>query len=239
MEKGKFKITKSELLKIIKEEYTSMNRVEEINARLKAINEELEAPETIEEVEAGGTKKIKSTGWTGAGEGDVKYDEKFEKIGSHLKEDEEFEGSMELGGEDLGSEDLDSEEVENVMGYFEMKFAELGKELDAKMGGDSDVDADDMGADDMDIEAPEFEDVDSENEEEVEEINEDLEEPIEGKTLAQDSTARFNDDMEKDTHVHEGITGSGSGILSEGFNAKQKSALSNELDRMARLAKLK
>jgi len=75
---NKFKITKAELQQIIKEEYATMAsenaRAEEIRERLAQINEELETlPETLSEVEATGTKKVKSTGWTGAGEGDVKY----------------------------------------------------------------------------------------------------------------------------------------------------------------------
>ena len=126
---NRFKISMAELQQIIKEEYASMakdaKRAEEIQERLQAINEELDTlPETISEVEASGTKKVKSTGWTGAGEGDVKYGEKFEKIGSHLKEDDEVEGELEIGGEEA-----------EEMGYFEMKFAELGRELDAKMNG--------------------------------------------------------------------------------------------------------
>ena len=90
MKDNKFKITKAELQQIIKEEYASMAkdnaRAEEINARLSQINEELETlPETLSEVEASGTKKVSATGWTGEGEGDTKYGEKFEKIGTHLK----------------------------------------------------------------------------------------------------------------------------------------------------------
>ena len=98
---NRFKISMAELQQIIKEEYASMakdaKKAEEIKERLQAINEELKTlPKTISEVEASGTKKVKSTGWTGAGEGDVKYGEKFEKIGSHLKEDDEVEGELEI-----------------------------------------------------------------------------------------------------------------------------------------------
>ena len=75
---NKFQITKAELQQIIKEEYASMAkenaRAEEIKARLAAINGELKTlPETLSEVEASGTKKVKSTGWTGAGEGEVAF----------------------------------------------------------------------------------------------------------------------------------------------------------------------
>lgn len=250
--KDKFQITKAQLQQIIKEEYASMAkdnaRAEEINARLAAINEELEnLPETLSEVEASGTKKVKSTGWTGEGEGDVKYGEKFEKIGSHLKEDEEFEGNLEVGGEE------ESEEAEVSTGYFEAKFAELGRELDEKMGGAeeemevSDDDAGevvvDMGLEMGNDEESEVEEIEESvvAEEEVvaeEALNEDLEEPIEGETPAQDSEARFNDYMDKDKHVKESKSISGAGILSEGFTPAKKTALNSELERMKKLAKL-
>jgi hypothetical protein len=241
---NKFKITKAELQQIIKEEYASMaqdaKRANEIKARLEAINEELSGlPETLSEVEAGGLKSVKSTGWTGAGEADKKYDEKFEKIGSHLKEDEEVEGEMELGGEEMEAPE---------MGYFEMKFAELGRELDAKMGGEGEEEMEDM----EDVEVIDMGSEDEEGEEEIEEyaemqpdgehgnvqqVNEDLEEPIEGETPAQDSEARFNDYMEKDKHVNEGVK-KGTTLLSEGKTPAQKSALDRELERMKALAKL-
>lgn len=236
---NKFSITKAELQQIIKEEYASMakdaTRAEEIKSRLAAINKELKTlPETLSEVEAGGLKGVKSTGWTGAGEEDKKYDEKFEKIGTHLKEDEEMDGDLEIGGDEEAAE----------MGYFEAKFAELGRELDAKMGGEveGDEDADDMG--DMggleDVEA-----ADEDSEEEVEEMvaeelvaEEDMvNEDLEGETPAQDSEARFNDYMEKDKHVHEGVKG-GTSLLSEGFTPEKKTALNSELERMKQLAKI-
>ena len=274
MKKDKFQITMPELQKLIKEEYASMakqaSRAEEIQARLKAINEELETlPETLSEVDASGTKKIKSTGWTGAGEGDVKYGEKFEKIGTHLKEDEEFEGEVEVGGEDA-ADDMGGE-AEEEMGYFEMKFAELGKELDTKVGGEEEAEegeemevsmGDEMDseegamegameglAESEEVEAEEevvAEEVEAEEEvvaeeveAEVEEtINEDLEEPIEGSTPAQDSDARFNDYMEKDKHVKEGTTKVGTTVLSEGYSSERKSKMDAELERMKRLAKI-
>jgi len=230
--KDKFQITQAQLQQIIKEEYASMSkenaRAGEINSRISAINKELGTlPETLSEVEAGGLKGVKSTGWTGDGESDKKYDEKFEKIGSHLKEDEELEGELEVGG------DEEEMEVEDEGGYFEMKFAELGKELDAKMGGESEEESSeeiiaDMGlemSDENDSEESEVEeigaDVDSDDSDDSEELNEDLEEPI-----------------EKDKHVKESVNAPGAGVLSEGFTSNKKTALNSELERMKRLAKL-
>lgn len=238
---NKFKITKSQLAQIIKEEYASMSkdnaRAGEIKARLARIDKELGGlPQTLSEVEASGTKKVSSTGWTGAGKNDVKYGEKFEKIGSHLKEEDELDADMDSEG-----------------GYFEMKFAELGRDIDGKIdGGDvedeievelddeMDVDMGDMDSEEEEIETIEM-DVDDEDEEEdeeeAEEINEDLNEPIEGETPAQDSDARFNDYMEKDGHVNESAK-YGSKVLSEGFTSAKKTALSSELERMRNLAKI-
>jgi len=238
---NKFQITKAELNQIIKEEYASMAkdvaRTKEIKSRLAEINEELETlPGTISEVEASGTRKVRSTGWTGAGEGDIKFGEKFEKIGTHLKEDEEMD--------------------ESELGYFEAKFAELGRELDSKVGNDEMEDdseevemeieldgedsemedemEDEVGMED-EVEVEEIEEISMAEEEEI--VSENLEEPIEGESPAQKSDARFNDQMEKDTHVNEGVK-KGTSILSEGFTSERKSALDRELDRMKSLAKI-
>jgi hypothetical protein len=284
MKKDKFQITMPELQKLIKEEYASMannaSRAEEIQARLKAINEELKTlPTTLSEVEAAGLKGVKSTGWTGAGEEDKKYDEKFEKIGTHLKEDEEIEGEIEVGGEEMEGGPEMGMEAEPEMGYFELKFAELGKELDTKVGGDEmeapemevemgDEMGDEEGAmegameglaemeetkhepiegtslnpealEEVVAEDEEAEVVAEEEEVDVEEtINEDLEEPIEGSTPAQDSDARFNDYMEKDKHVKEGTQKVGTTLLSEGYSAERKSKMDAELERMKKLAKI-
>ena len=284
---NKFQITMPELQQIIKEEYASMakelkekaEKAEGIQARLDAINEELETlPETLSEVEAGGLKGVKSTGWTGAGESDKKYDEKFEKIGTHLKEDEEFEGEVEVGGEEMEGPEMGGEmEGPSEMGYFEAKFAELGKELDAKVGGgeeesmeDSEMAAPEMAApemegmamneevveEDAEVVAEEVVEEDAEVvaeevveegvevvaeevvEEDAEIVSEDLEEPIEGSTPAQDQKARFNDYMEKDTHVKEGVSKANTTLLSEGFTPEKKSSLDKELERMKRLAKI-
>ena len=270
MKKDNFKISMPELKKMIAEEYDAMkketsenaSRKEKIEKRLKAINEELDTlPETLEEVEATGKKKLKSTGWTGDGEGDMKYGEKFEKIGSHLKEDDELEGEIEVGGE----EEIEAPEMEES-GYFEEKFAELGKELDEKLGGEMEEmempemempegdmkegnheegvyeanheeSVNEEAIEEVEVVSEEEEVNEEEDKEEKEEMNEDLEEPIEGETPAQDQDARFNDYMDKDKHVKESVK-PGSGLLSEGFSPERKTALSGELSRMAQLAKI-
>ena len=117
----KIKISKSEILQMIKEEYakkkTEVNlkkRLDEVNKKIKNILSEcgIKQEETLEEVEAGGEKKVASTAWTGEKNGDVKFDEKFQKKGTHkLEEDEELEIDMDefQGGDDNGDEG--SEEI--------------------------------------------------------------------------------------------------------------------------------
>lgn len=242
---GKFQITKAELNQIIKEEYAAMvkesKKVKDIKARIQQINEELES-NSLSEVEASGTKKVRSTGWTGDGNNDVKFGEKFEKIGSHLKEEDELESEIEMGV------DMDTE---NEMGYFEAKFAELGRELDSKMGmeDNSSVEAEMEDEEEFEIEDETEEVEEIEENEEMPEapseeeylknqvFEENLEEPMEGESPAQDSNARFNDYMKKDTRVNEG-TKEKSNILSEGFTSERKSALNKELERMKALAKI-
>jgi len=116
------KITKTELKALIKEEYDKKVKADKLVKRLDEINSQIEGivkedEETLEEVEAGGLKKTDSTGWSGQG-GDTKYDEKFEKIGTHLKEGEGIE-DVEL--------DVDSSPA---MANMDDSPVEAGEELD-------------------------------------------------------------------------------------------------------------
>lgn len=113
----KIKISKKEVLQMIQEEYTKKKTEISLKKRLSEINEKIagllkecgvqeecgtKQEEKLEEVEAGGEKKVASTGWTGEKNGDVKFDEKFKVKGTHkLEEDEEFE----VGEEDFNSPD--------------------------------------------------------------------------------------------------------------------------------------
>ena len=110
------KITKSELVQLIKEEYGKkvkadklVGRLHEIESQIKNLLKEDEEP--LEEVEAGPLTHTKSTGWAGDG-GDTKYGTKFEKIGTHLKEEDEIDDEIEIIGTDeptdeIGADDLD------------------------------------------------------------------------------------------------------------------------------------
>lgn len=262
------KISKADVDKMIKEEFQKMIGKKKLTSKLSQINEELNRMDqedaNLEEVEAGGLKKTMSdTGLEGGGK---QHAVNFTKKGSSLMEDEE---EMEVGMDN----EMDNEMgAETPMGEFEAKFAEIGKAIDAKMSagtldtdGDADVDtievdgvADEDGEtgmnDDDDFEEVEVSD-DDDNTEEVEEggvqqVNEDLEEPIEGVSVAQMTTVDdVNDNMEKDTHVKESASKKGKlvteakkteakNIFTEGLDARKKTALLEEMNRMKKFAGL-
>lgn len=240
------KVKKSDIDKIIKEEFKRMLLKKQLSSRLSQINESIEAMESedseLNEVEAGGEEKVSSHAWTGEANGDVKFKPKFEKIGTHLKEEDgiEVDGSTEM--------------EENPMGEFESKFAEIGKAIDAKlaseMGGgmaapatapDAEAGIEMSGStDDDDFEEVEVSDEDNGGGEEIEEyheivggvgaeqgmtandatknkeVRESVEEPLEGHSVAQEAKVDgVNDNMEKDTHVKESKSNKGA-LIAEG-----------------------
>lgn len=234
------KIKKSDVDKIIKEEFKRMLQKKQLTSKLAQINESLAAMDAedaqLNEVEAAGEEKVSSHAWTGEANGDVKYKPKFEKIGTHLKEDDEIE--------------VGASEEETPMGEFEAKFAEIGKAIDAKlaaeMGGapaaaptDAEAGIEMSGdSDDDDFEEVEVSDDDTDDkdgEAEIEEYaelvggkdaeqgmtadqamqKESVEEPLEGESVAQMTDAdTVNDNMEKDKHVKESKSNNGS-LISE------------------------
>ena len=258
------KIKVSEVDKMIKEEFQKMLGKKKLSSRLSQINEELgrmaEEDSSLEEVEAVGMQKTKSA--TGLVPGE-QHGVKFEKIGTHLKEeDEEMEAGNDMeGGMDSGMESSE-EEMPIEMGEFESKFAEIGKAIDAKLSAESGVvtpeigggmEPEGMGSEtgdsDDDFEEVEVEPETSGSEEEVEEIQESVDEPLEGHSVAQETSAdTVNDNMEKDNHVKEGAKKSGTvitestksdkNIFTEGLDVKKKAALLEELNRMKRFAGL-
>lgn len=269
------KIKLSDVNKMIKEEFERTLAKKKLSSRLSQINEELKNMNSedsiLNEVEAGGKTTVSSNAWTGKPNGDVKWDAKFQKKGSHLMEDDEEEEN-EMGGEkpemggapEMGGE----EEMEIPMGEFEAKFAEIGRAIDAKMGAEMGAGmAPEMGGEPEMGGAPEmgepemggaeggdedFEEVEvSDDNDEVEEtVHESVDEPLEGHSVAQEVAAdTMNDNMEKDTHVKEGATKKGAvitevkkpaakNIFTEGLDAKKKTALLEEFNRMKKFAGL-
>lgn len=271
------KIPKSEIDRMINEEFHKIMEKRKLSARLSQINEELSKMDSedslLNEVEAGGQEKVSSHAWTGEANGDVKFKPKFEKIGTHLKE-EDGDGDEEMMGA--------GEEVQEApMGEFEAKFAEIGKAIDAKMsaemggGAPAAEEAPMMGDDSSD---EDFEEVqvgdDSDEDGEIDEYNEkvggvgkpegththdgtefernmeeSVEEPLEGESVAQMTDAdKVNDNMEKDSHVNEGKNKAGAilsegastekNIFTEGVDAAKKAKLMEEMNRMRKFAGL-
>ena len=175
------KIKKSEIDKMIKEEFQKMLEKKKLSNRLAQINETLSQMDKednlLNEVEAGGETKVASHAWTGKADGDVKFKPEFQKKGSSLLEDED---SIEVGAEDSVDGDESVIEVdETPMGEFEAKFAEIGKAIDAKMAAQGSETAEEetaeeteeMGAENSDEDFEEVE-VSDDNEEGVEEVDE-------------------------------------------------------------------
>jgi hypothetical protein len=172
------KIKISDVDKMIKEEFQKMMEKKKLSVRLSQINEELskmDSEDTIlNEVEAGGKTKVSSHAWTGKENGDEKFEPKFEKIGTHLKEDDMPGEGDDMPADIEGGMSNDTPEMEVEMGEFEAKFAEIGKAIDAKLAAEagagmgpvgSDVPAeggeemaDDAGDSDEDFEEVEVED---------------------------------------------------------------------------------
>lgn len=282
------KISKSEIDKMIKEEFQKMLEKKKLSTRLNQINEEIEKMDqedaSLNEVEASGMQKTQSA--TGLVPGE-QPGVKFEKIGTHLKEDEEGNAIEDTMASEAPATETETEVA--PMGEFEAKFAALGKILDAKLAG-GEV-ADDITDDVTDMEtageegAEDFEEVEVQNDsnlssgeegaddEDTVEVDENkgaaapvavhqesVDEPIEGESPVQQATAdTVNDNMEKDTHVKEGkeksaeVVNEGKkkdatviteakttkgNIFTEGLEAKRKSALLEELNRMKKFAGL-
>jgi hypothetical protein len=234
------KTTKAEINKLIKEEFQRIMEKKKITARIRQINEELasmdkEDSDILNEVEAGGIDTVSSTAWTGEKNGDKKFKPKFEKKGTHLLEDE--------------SEELEiSDETEEVS--LSDEFADLGAAIEDKInkalagaaqdevegGGDvepeedfEDVEVEDSeGSDDETIEVGDVEataeEGDSEEETEEEEtLDESKKTSPKTKKIIAESNNRKSGKLS---------------ILSEGLDNERKNALSKEVERMKRLAKL-
>ena len=236
------KTTWTEVNKIIKEEFQRVMEKKKIQSRIQQINEELAhmeeedstmmgEDENLEEVEAGSEMKVRSHAWTGEEDGDTKWTPEFEHKGSHLLEDEE----LEVG------EDEDEE------GSLADEFAELGAAIEAKIMaalGKIDNEASETPEEEEDFEEVEV----SDDEEEVsdEEVSDEEEDTMDeyNEVVPSDKdggvTTTHSMDDEKES-LNESTTkrnGKYLNVLSEGLDSRKKNALSNEIERMRKLARL-
>jgi hypothetical protein len=260
------KIKMSDVDKMIKEEFQKMIGKKKLSTRLSQINEELRRMDTedsiLNEVEASGMQKTQSA--TGLVPGE-QHGVKFEKIGTHLKEDDaEDEMEITVDTPDMGADmDMDVD-----MGEFEAKFAEIGRAIDAKMGAtDNDVEVPEMDAEagesDEDFEEVEV-DADSdievgseegeeggegEEEEEEEEIEEYAENPapnthvVGGKVIGDEDGDGKPDSVnesakKKGSVITEARKSESKNIFTEGVDSKKKAKLLEEFNRMKKFAGL-
>jgi hypothetical protein len=181
------KITKSDIDKLIKEEFQKMMEKRKLTSRLSQINEELTKitsdDSSINEVEAGGEEKVRSHAWTGEAGGDVKFKPEFEKIGSALKEDEE--APIEMGA---GSEEMPKEE--NPMGEFEAKFAEIGKAIDSKLSSEAGIGAEPTATE------PTMDDKTGDSDDNFEEVE------VDNEPKAEDESFKVKEDVSATQHLN-------------------------------------
>jgi hypothetical protein len=244
-----------------------LQQINEELGGMEAEDAELSDEETLDEVEVSGTEKVRSHAWTGDADGDEKFKPKFEKKGTHLLEDEEVEGDeeeevvdgddegMEMGddegveiGDDEGLEIGDDEGLEigddeedsdiNLAG----EFAELGAAIEAKIMaalGKAGVNLEDTISDDEDFEEVE---VGSEDGDTIEfGAEEGADEEIEPETEEGESEEDEAEEKLLAMPMNESkipTKGKFLNVLSEGLDANKKAALSSEMDRMRKLARL-
>ena len=242
------KTTWTEVNQIIKEEFQRVMEKKKIQSRIQQINEELAhmeeedssiiaEDENLEEVEAGSEMKVRSHAWTGEEDGDTKWTPEFDHKGSHLLEDEDLE-----------------DELEDEEGSLADEFAELGAAIEAKImaalgkaenetseAPEEEEDFEEVKLSDEDEEegSEDEEDVvvsdDDEEEDTMDEYNEVVPEDADGKPT---TTHSMDDEKESINESTTKRNGKYLNVLSEGLDSRKKNALSNEIERMRKLARL-
>lgn len=188
---AKVKISKSELVKIIKEEYSKKMTEIKLKNRLRQINEEIEEimseDEDLEEVTAGSPKKVRATAWTGEKNGDEKWGADFEKKGSHLVEDEEIEDEVIL--DDETNETDDDLNIDDILAQLASALeTKIEDTVDEKIGNsDEEGNMNDVeGDEDLEIQISDEETPDEKPEEEIEVSEEEPIEEQDGSSIAQE-----------------------------------------------------
>lgn len=229
------KISVAEIDKMINEEIAKIRKIEKIKSRLAIVNEELSklTNETVDEVSVGGVRN-----------GEEWYEKgtpvaKFEKKGTHLKEEDPMLDDMdaegmgdELGGEELGGDDsveLDGDElgVGPVAGTFEEKMAAIGRELDMQLSGVAPEEGDDLEVADDTMEEPAAEmEMDAEEESDSTEETPADDEDTEDAEIEIDEVAG-EEECEDAPMMNESV---------DRLGKKKNPLLTRELERMKRLS---
>lgn len=230
------KISVAEIDKMINEEIAKIRKVEQIKSRLSIVNEELAklSSESVDEVAVGGTRN--GSEWYEKGTPIAK----FEKKGTHLKEEDPMMGDMDAMDDEIGMDDSveleDEMGTDTVLGTFEEKMAAIGRELDAQLGTATAEDGmEDLEIADDTVEEPagEIETTDDETAEEV---------PEESPEEASDESSE-EDAEESEIEIDETEEGEETGekMMNESVDRlgkKSNTLLSKELERMKRLSGL-
>jgi hypothetical protein len=201
---AKIKISKEEVKQMIREEYFKKlteiklkNRLHQINEEMHKIVSENMDEEELEEVNTGGTEKVRSTAWTGEKGGDEKWKPEFQKKGSHLVEDEEITDEIpsdEISDDEISDDEIPSDEISDMEEELDIdailaKLADaiedkIESTVDEKIGGEESTE--EISTDEIPAEEP----IESSDEEDSNEIPEEEDEEIvneqDGESVAQD-----------------------------------------------------
>lgn len=256
MKKVIAKLSKEELNQMIAEEYAKMKKVIALKKQKDALQAEIKQLKEsygLDEVEVAGHKD----------KGDAYYEkglpvQKFEKKGTHLKEDDDLDG--------MDADMSTGVEAEESCGEVEAMLRDIGRKIDQLLDGQDELEADheEIGADsagdadeiDMDDDGAEYEETDdsAEEVEEVEEVEEEVEEGSDETIEEQDGETvvnaakqdTVNDNMKKVDNknpmadkMYEGKrVGKKHNSQHARLNPDNNPLINEELERMRRLANL-
>lgn len=181
----KIKISKKEIVGIIKEEYEKKlkelslkKRLSEVNSKINRILKEYDSDEDqMDEVEAKGEQSVRSTGWTGQGKNDKKFKPEFQIKGSHKLEEEEdieIDTDIEEPNDETEEIEIDTDTMSEPNDSIESEsiddiLSQLADAIDNKI--EKTVDEKIEDAEPTETETEETEEVDLSGNEESEEID--------------------------------------------------------------------
>lgn len=177
------KITKAQLKELIKEEALKIKKEIELKKELTEIDKQLNEVYAGEEMEPGES---------GIHSGQKKAVFTTKNDNPHLKMEEDEMGDEVEGEMDMNEETVDKEDVKAAI-----------EDLEKTLGVSDEAEDEEEGEEEIDLGDEEIE---GEELEIDENLSENLDEPIEGESVAQKTEeSKVEDGMAKDTHVKEGV----------------------------------
>lgn len=247
----KFKITKSEVIQIIKEEYAKKKteialkkRLNEVNREINSILKEsgIQEKEPLEEVGVNGEENVRSTAWTGEKNGDTKFKPEFQIKGTHKLEEDVKDDVLDNDETEIApdedeidneiTKEEDEEDIEEILRKLANAIEDKVEDVvDEKLENDSDEgtekDEDNTIESDEDNEDNENSEDNLDNDEEEEPLDENAEEPQSGHSPATEESKDGPGEKAPFTEKQNTINES---------NAKNKTILSEEMKRMQVMA---